>query len=232
MTPSRTKFAFPLTNFPFLRLCVTLTHMFRSFAIVPAAGRSERMGRPKLLLPVAGRPVIDHVLTAWTASVVTRTIVVVRADDTVLLMRCHAFPVDIVTPSQPPTDMKASVQLALAYLAEQYAPAESDAWLLAPADLPRLSTGLIDELLEAYDPAEAIAVAPTFAGRRGHPIVMPWRMARDVHALAADEGLNALVARTPCREIPCDNATQWQDLNDPAEYGSLLNETASKATGF
>jgi molybdenum cofactor cytidylyltransferase len=206
--------------------------MFRSFAIVPAAGRSERMGRPKLLLPVAGRPVIDHVLAAWTASVVTRTIVVVRSEDAELLERCHAFPVDIVAPSRPPADMKASVQLALAHIAERYTPAESDAWLLAPADLPRLATGLIDELLGAYDPAEEKAVAPTCEGRRGHPIVLPWRIAREAPALASDEGLNVLVARMPRHEIPCDDAIQWQDLNDPAEYDRLLDETADKAAGF
>jgi molybdenum cofactor cytidylyltransferase len=206
--------------------------MFRSFAIVPAAGRSERMGRPKLLLPVAGRPVIDHVLTAWTASNVTRTVVVVRSEDADLLDRCRAFPVDIITPVHSPPDMKASVQLALAHITDCYAPAGDDAWLLAPADLPRLSTKLIDRLLEAYNPAAAKAVAPTFAGRRGHPIAMPWRTACDVHALAADEGLNALVARTRRHEILWDSAALWEDLNDPAQYDRLLNETAAKAAGF
>jgi molybdenum cofactor cytidylyltransferase len=206
--------------------------MFRSFAIVPAAGRSVRMGRPKLLLPVAGRPVIDHVLTAWTASKVTRTVIVVRADDSDLLDRCRAFAVDVVTPAHPPADMKASVLLALAHIADCYGPTDGDAWLLAPADLPRLATPLIDEMLAAYNPVDGKAVAPMFAGRRGHPVVMPWRTVHDVQALAADEGLNALVARTPRREIPYDSAAWWEDLNDLAEYGRLLNETASKATGF
>jgi molybdenum cofactor cytidylyltransferase len=206
--------------------------MFRSFAIIPAAGRSERMGRPKLLLPVAGRPVIDHVLAAWVASMVTHTVVVVRAEDKDLLDRCRAFSIDVLTPVHSPPEMKTSVRLALAHIAERYSPAENDAWLLAPADLPRLTAGLIDELLAAYDPAVAMAVAPTFAGRRGHPIVMPWSTAHDVHSLPADEGLNALVARVQRREIPCDSPTQWQDLNDPADYDRLLNETASKATGF
>lgn len=206
--------------------------MFRSFAIVPAAGRSERMGRPKLLLPVAGRPVIDHVLAAWTASLVTRTVVVTRADDADLLERCRAFPVDIVAPSDPPPDMKASIQLALAHIGDRYAPVEGDAWLLAPADLPRLASRHIDRLLDAYDPAGARAVAPIFAGRRGHPVVMPWSTAREVGALGAGEGLNVLVARTALCELPCENETQWQDLNQPAEYSRLLHETASKVAGF
>ena len=33
-------------------------------AIVPAAGRSERMGRPKLILPIGGLSVIAHVTIA------------------------------------------------------------------------------------------------------------------------------------------------------------------------
>ncbi|HMP05911.1 MAG TPA: NTP transferase domain-containing protein, partial [Lacipirellulaceae bacterium] len=67
----------------------------RSFAIVPAAGRSVRMGAPKLLLPVAGRPLIDHVLAAWSASRSTRIVVVVRGDDHALATRCRQFPVEL-----------------------------------------------------------------------------------------------------------------------------------------
>ena len=40
----------------------------RSFAVVPAAGRSRRMGRPKLLLPWGESTIIQQVLGAWRAS--------------------------------------------------------------------------------------------------------------------------------------------------------------------
>ncbi len=32
------------------------------FAVVPAAGRASRMGRPKLSLPLGGRTVLEHVV--------------------------------------------------------------------------------------------------------------------------------------------------------------------------
>ena len=35
-----------------------------TFALIPAAGRSRRMGRPKLALPLAGRSVLEHVVGA------------------------------------------------------------------------------------------------------------------------------------------------------------------------
>src|SRR5262245_54098447 len=114
---------------------------FRSYAIVPAAGVSARMGAPKLLLPLGGRTVIEHLLESWRASAVDRIVVVVRADDVRLLnvlSQSFGTTTDVLTASVPPPDMKASVQLALGHIRETYAPAPQDAWLVAPADLPRL----------------------------------------------------------------------------------------------
>lgn len=206
--------------------------MFRSFAIVPAAGRSARMGVPKLLLPVRGRAVIGHVLDAWTTSAATHTVVVARADDAALIARCREFAVDVVAATTAPADMKASVRLALAHIDQQYAPAASDAWLLAPADLPRLPATIIDRVLSAYDPADGVAVAPVADGKRGHPVAMPWRAARWVTELKPDEGIDALVARLPLREIPCDDAELWRDLDDPADYDRLAGETALERAVF
>jgi molybdenum cofactor cytidylyltransferase len=43
----------------------------RAFAIIPAAGESRRMGEPKLLLPVNGRPLIAHTISAWLSAGLT-----------------------------------------------------------------------------------------------------------------------------------------------------------------
>jgi CTP:molybdopterin cytidylyltransferase MocA len=193
------------------------------------------MGAPKLLLPLGGRPVIDHVLDAWTASSVTHTIVVVRRDDAHLIERCRQYCVDLVLPHQPPADMKASVALALTYIAQDYAPANNDAWLIAPADLPRLGPRVIDAVLGAYDPARPTAVAPVHRGLRGHPTLLPWSVAAGVRGLAADEGVNSLVALTDVREVACGFPGMLDDLDDPAEYARLADRwpapTANDETG-
>ena len=84
---------------------------FRSFAIVPAAGLSTRMGRPKLLLPWKGATIIDYVLEAWTSSGVSAVVIVVRKRDGDLAAACrgHAS-VEVVSPDTDPEDMKASCQ--------------------------------------------------------------------------------------------------------------------------
>ena len=45
-------------------------------AIVPAAGLSQRMGEPKLLLPIGGIPVIARVIEALLAGGVDRALVI------------------------------------------------------------------------------------------------------------------------------------------------------------
>ena len=45
-------------------------------AVVPAAGRSQRMGRPKLLLPIDGEPLIVRVVTALREGGAERVVVV------------------------------------------------------------------------------------------------------------------------------------------------------------
>jgi molybdenum cofactor cytidylyltransferase len=196
--------------------------MTRCFAIIPAAGNSTRMGASKLLLPLGQRTVIEHVLEAWAASAVTRTVIVVRRDDGPLLERCRRFDVDVVIADAAPADMKASIQLGLSYVQNRFRPAADEPWLAAPADSPRVSTRLIDAILAAYDPTAPSAFVPTFGGRRGHPVLLPWSWAPLVHELPPSDGLNDLLKTVPVRELPWHDGSILEAFNRPADYARLL----------
>jgi molybdenum cofactor cytidylyltransferase len=205
---------------------MTSRDSWRSFAIVPAAGRSERMGRPKLLLPWHDRTVIEHTLDAWQSGGVTRIVIVVRSDDTQLLDIVRHSDALAVVPSVPPPEMKDSIRLALEQIARQFQPTNADAWLLAPADLVRLTPRLIDRLLAAYDPAHPMLVAPTAGGRRSHPVLLPWAVAAAVRELPPHEGVDALVNRCAVHEIPWPDNRIAEDLDTPADYARLLGESS------
>ena len=192
--------------------------MSHSFAIVPAAGRSRRMGTPKLLLPWGASTVIEHVLAAWQTSETTHTVIVVHPDDEALAEVCRTSGAEVVVPSGPPPDMKVSVRLALEYVTERYAPHESDAWLLAPADMPTLSADVINRVLAAYRADRSKIVVPEHAGRHGHPALFPWSLAAEVARLAEDEGVNRLLARHPVREVECPAEALAVDLDTPDDY--------------
>ena len=193
-------------------------------AIVPAAGKSERMGRSKLLLPLGPRRVLEHVLDALAHTRVDRTLVVIPPDAPklrALVVDAGAVPVELadITP-----DMRASIAHGLTY-AEQVRPVSPpDAFLVALADQPALSAGTVNHLIDRFasyhspltphsdtplttnqspltadsspltPPAVRSIFIPTHAGRRGHPVLFAWRHARQVQSLAPGRGLNQLVA--------------------------------------
>jgi molybdenum cofactor cytidylyltransferase len=191
----------------------------RFFAIVPAAGRSVRMGEPKLLLPWGETTIIESVLAAWRASRVTRMVVVLHPADAQLAAHCRSAGVVIVQPEIPPPDMKSSVRHALAWLTTHESPTEDDAWLLAPADMPLVTTAVIDAVITAHNSAAPSIIAPAANDRRGHPVLFPWSLAREVAGLAEHEGLNALVKRHVVKELPWPNAQEiLTDIDTPAEY--------------
>jgi molybdenum cofactor cytidylyltransferase len=198
----------------------------QTFAIIPSAGRSRRMGRPKLLLPWGGTTVIEQVLAAWCASRVDHVIVVVDPGDKPLAETCAACGAHVVVPPQAPAEMKDSVRLGLEW-AESRRPQSDDAWLVAPADMPTLSAQIIDRLIAAHeaDLGSADATprirAPRHGTKRGHPVLFPWPLAAEVARLGAAEGLNALVARHGVEYIEVASGAISQDFDTPEEYDRL-----------
>lgn len=196
----------------------------QSFAIVPAAGISRRMGQHKLLLRWNDSTVIEHVLAAWTASQVTRTVVVLRRDDQPLIKKCRKFPVDIVAPEMPPHEMKTSVRFGLDFIRQVAAPSDKDVWLLAPADMPRLQTATINHLLGEHNPNEPSILVPRCESGRGHPVLFPWPTAAEVSTLDAEEGVNALLDRNEVRYVDVPDATIHDDLDTPEDYKQLIEK--------
>lgn len=195
----------------------------QSFAIIPAAGRSVRMGRPKLLLPWGDSTVVETVLATWRESGVSASIVTVHPADAELAARCQRAGADVVVAGEPPADMKASVALALAHVATRYQPQPTDAWLLAPADMPTITAALIAALVQHFAADPTRAVLPVHAGRRGHPVVLPWAWAEEVQSLGPHEGVRAFFARHRIDEFPWAGGEILEDVDSPGDYRRLRN---------
>ncbi len=168
---------------------------FRSYAIVPAAGQSRRMEQPKLLMPWDGSTVLQHVLAAWRRSAVDQIFVVARTDDVATHEAATGPRTTVVRPVIDPPDMKASVLAALQQIESDGHPVDRDAWLLAPADLPFLSSSVIDLLLKTHSIADPCILVPHLAGHRGHPVLLPWFLAGAVRSLEAQQGIRDLLTR-------------------------------------
>ncbi|MBX9681275.1 MAG: nucleotidyltransferase family protein [Gemmataceae bacterium] len=198
--------------------------MARTFGLVPAAGKSVRMGRPKLLLEWRGKPILAHVLEALSLGGVETTLVVVRPGDTELRDAAENAGADVLMlPAETP-DMKATILAGLDELQSTKIPSDDDGFLLVPADHPTLDAEIVRTLLA--ESAGGSTVVPTCNGKRGHPTWIAWRHVSHLHRLGADEGLNTYLRRHAdgIREIDWPNGEILRDLDTPADFERLLRD--------
>ena len=197
----------------------------RTFAIIPAAGASRRMGTDKLLLPWQGQTVIDTVIDAWTHAGVDAIVVVAHPENQELISQLRQRQIHLVVPPQPPRQMRESVELGLRLLESTHQPTDADIWLLAPADIPELSASVINQVVEVAKQAREEIVVPVHDAHRGHPAAFRWSLAQEVFALGKEEGVNALFSSHATREIELGSAAIPADIDTPEDYQRLGRQT-------
>ncbi|MCA9015098.1 MAG: nucleotidyltransferase family protein [Planctomycetaceae bacterium] len=195
----------------------------RLFAIIPAAGRSRRMGTHKLLLPLGKETVIQRLVRSLSVPFITRIVVVARKGDTLLKDHISDLDLDLIQPETDPPDMKQSVKIALEWIRAHYQPAEQDSWLLVPADHPVLSRVLVEQLYQAWEHCQADVMIPVFQNQKGHPAFFRWSVSNDVFALQDDEGINALWNQQGVQPLlyECDFPEILIDLDTPEDFEAV-----------
>ena len=192
-----------------------------SFAIIPAAGLSRRMGEPKLLKTYRHKPLIQHTLEAWCLSKVDRVLVVIRADDhalETLLQNIGQSLSFIIVLAHAPKEMKDSFWAGWDHLQESSALSENDVILTAPADMPHLSSSIINQLLDFHPQHPNSILAPEYQGRRGHPALFPYIVAQAVSQLTSEQGLNALWEQFPHQSVAVDTDDSFGDFDTPQDW--------------
>lgn len=188
--------------------------------VVLAAGASRRMGQPKQLLPLRGRPVLQHVIDAAAASRVGEIVLVLghEADAirgaVTLPARAHV----VVNPAWA-EGQGGSLACGLAAIE---GPAPAAAVLLG--DQPDVDATIIDAVLAAFRVEQDTALRPVWrtaagAGHPGHPVVLACRTWAELATLDGDRGARELFRRHPdwVRELPMAG-TPPSDIDDAADY--------------
>ncbi|MBX3438570.1 MAG: nucleotidyltransferase family protein, partial [Planctomycetaceae bacterium] len=165
----------------------------RLFAVIPAAGLSRRMGRPKLLLPLGQTTVIGRLLQLLRSAHLADILVLVRPDDAALANEVRQHQARVVQPDQPPAEMRVSVEHLLSEIEQRHNPRANEGWMLIPGDHPLLSATTLAKLIDEWRQHPDSIVVPVTNGRRGHPTLFPWTLAHNVRGLPLDVGVNHLL---------------------------------------
>jgi len=198
-----------------------------TFAVVPAAGHSTRMGRPKLALLLGGRTVLEHVLGALRQAGVGHTLVVAGPHTADLATRAEAAGSHVLVLPEATADMRATVEHGLRWLDERFHPRADDCWLLVPADQARLEAAVVRQLVEARGtPGGASVIIPTYGGRRGHPVLLDWKHVAGIRAWPAGLGLDTYLRGRAAEtlELAVADAGILFDLDTPEDYERLRRD--------
>jgi molybdenum cofactor cytidylyltransferase len=191
------------------------------FALLPAAGKSSRMGRSKLALPLGERTILEHVVAVLRQAEVEHILVVVGAHVAELSGLAESAGAYVCIIEALPTGMRGTVEHGLRWLEERFQPHPEDTWLLTPADHPALDASIVPQLESAYAAHPQFSIVlPTYHGRRGHPTLFSWKQVAAIRAWPAELGLNTYVRQhvADTLEVPMNNPSILWDMDTPEDY--------------
>lgn len=188
--------------------------------VLLAAGRSERMARPKQLLPWPPQASRSKPLVAAAFDAVARVC------DAMVVVAGHYGDEVVEALGQRPfhrtagdfgTELFASVRRGL--LAAEQLDA-SAAILLHPADHPLVRRDTLERLILAGTEVPDCACMPTYRGRGGHPVLIPAALVLEILSYGGAGGLRQFWAEHPerCLRIATDDAGVVFDIDTPLDY--------------
>jgi len=196
--------------------------------IILAAGASTRMGRPKQLLRLGGRCLLQHVIDAAAASCLDEIIVVLghRAEEIREALELRAGrAVRIVLAADSAQGQSASLRAGL-----RAASPHASAAAILLGDQPTVTSQLIDRVAREYLHSGSAIARPVYSrpdGGRvpGHPVFLARRIWPWADKLNGDEGARALISAHPqwVLEIPIQGEPPV-DIDSRADYEGVLEE--------
>ncbi len=201
---------------------------FPIWAIIPAAGLSRRMGRPKLTLPHRGSTLAGIVAKTVLDAGVAELIVVTRTE----LLDSLGLPADervrVAINDDPASEMIDSIRIGLDQIdagpprrrgADD--PASTTGVMVVPADMPAISAEVCRQCMAVFQSDPQRIVVASHSGTRGHPIIFPFSLKGAVDRL--EDGLRELLRAYAERvvRVDCSEPGVIEDVDEPSDYEQL-----------
>jgi molybdenum cofactor cytidylyltransferase len=186
--------------------------------IVLAAGASTRMGRQKLLLPVAaGRPLVRVAVEQVLGAGLDDVVVVVGADAPAVAATLAGLPVRLVGNPDYAEGQATSLRAGLAAL-----PPGTEAAVVALGDQPLPDPAVIRGLVAAFRETGRPIAAPVYRDGRGNPVLFAAAVFGELAAVTGDQGGRGLIAKDPSRvAMVAIDAPMPVDVDTPDDYATL-----------
>jgi molybdenum cofactor cytidylyltransferase len=161
--------------------------------IVLAAGASSRLGRPKQLLDLAGKPLLQHVVDAAQSARLDEIIVVLgHAAPTVAravtLPAAARFVINLDHAQGQSTSLRAGLKAA---------DARSAAGVILLGDQPGIRPDAVASVVEAWRGGQHPVVQASYSATPAHPTLLDRSVWIEIEGVTGDQGARAILPAHP-----------------------------------
>ncbi len=184
--------------------------------LVLAAGASTRLGSPKQLARVRGRPALQIVVETATAVAGQSVTVVVGAHAAEIMPMLARKGVSTVVNRRWDEGLGASLRAGIAAL-----PSACEAVLVLLGDQVALTPDDLRRLSAVWKGQEGVIAAAVYQGRPGVPAIFPRWCFEELSQIKGDQGAKHVLGRHASRlaQVPMSNAAV--DLDTPEDLARL-----------
>lgn len=193
--------------------------------VVLAAGMSRRLGRPKQLIDLGGKPLVAHVVERANASALDRVIVVTghAHEDVETALRGHD--VEIVVNPHFADGQSTSLIAGVGALSPDCA-----AMVVLLGDQPLVSTSAIDRLIARRRVHGDAIVMTGYGESRSHPVLFGRELFPELLTASGDQGAREIIRRhrDDVVVVASGEATPPADVDTEEAYAALLRQWAPR----
>ena len=189
-------------------------------AILLAAGRSERMGAFKPLLPFGKKTVIEACIDYLQEGGIEKIVVVVGHRPDEIRKQLSTSSVGFAVNPDPGSEMSASIACGVLEL-----PETTRATLIALVDHPAIPASIVTVLKTEWEKGARLVV-PTWERRGGHPVLVDLSLRQELLNLDPARGLKGLFDRhhTEVRRVPVESPYIARDMDTWDDYSALYED--------
>ena len=191
-------------------------------AVILAGGASSRMGRPKALLPFRGETILDRLIGLYLPFCSPVIVVLGHAPEAIRAGMARGGAVQIVVNPDPGRGQLSSLQCGLAQ-----APGDV---LFTPVDHPAIERTTVELLVYRMMIGTAPLIAPSHAGRHGHPVLARAHVKEALLGLPPEAMAREAIQRYrgEAEYVEVDDPAVCQDIDLPEDYERLVAAEAAR----
>ena len=186
-------------------------------AILLAAGKSQRMGKLKQLMPFGESTILEQTIDNLLNSAADETIVVLGHKAEEITKTIATKPIKIIVNPNYGEGMSTSIIAGLNLVSGQ-----AQAVMLALGDQPLVDSQTINRLIAEFSRHDKGIAVPTYRGKRGHPVIFAIKYKAELLKLKGDIGAREIIRHHPddVLEVAVASESVIADIDTRDDYAA------------